>query len=69
MSPDELIERAPEIIAVIKALHDQQAKELASVPKFTELATHVDWPVIPVLARMEYRGMQLDAAVLTEILC
>jgi len=64
LSPDEIIERAPEIIATIKALHDQQGKELAAVPKFPELAAHVEWPVIPVLARMEYQGMQLDTAYL-----
>ncbi len=64
LSPDELIERAPEIIAVIKALHEQQAKEMASIPKIPELARDVEWPVIPVLARMEYLGIQLDTKYL-----
>jgi len=45
---------------VIKALQDQQTKQLAAVPKLPELAADIEWPVIPVLARMEYRGMQLD---------
>jgi len=57
---DELMTRAPEIIAAIHALHVQQAKELASIPKLPELAAQVEWPVIPVLARMEYQGIQLD---------
>lgn len=60
LDADELIARAPEIIGVIKALHDQQAKELASIPKLTDLAAKVEWPVIPVLARMEHQGIQLD---------
>ena len=60
LSPDELIARAPEVIATIKALHDQQTKELASIPKLPELAANIEWPVIPVLARMEYEGIQLD---------
>jgi DNA polymerase-1 len=57
---DELISRAPEIIAVIRALHEQQAKGIASMPKLPELARDIEWPVIPVLARMEYEGIQLD---------
>lgn len=57
---EEVMGRAAEIIAVIKALHAQQTKELASIPKLPELAAAVDWPVIPVLAGMEWRGIQLD---------
>lgn len=60
LSPDELIERAPEIIAVIHALHQQQAKALAAIPKLPELAKDIEWPVIPVLARMEYEGIELN---------
>lgn len=57
---EEVITRAPEIIAAIHALHVQQAKELKSMPKLPALAAKVEWPVIPVLARMEYQGIQLD---------
>jgi len=64
LDADELITRAPEIIAAIHALHTQQAKELASMPKLPELAANVEWPVIPVLARMEYQGIQLDTEYL-----
>ncbi len=64
LSPDEIIERAPEIIAVIKSLHDQQAKEMASIPKIPELAKNIEWPVIPVLARMEHIGIHLDTKAL-----
>lgn len=64
LDADELIARAPEIIAAIKALHDQQVKALASIPKLPELAANVEWPVIPVLARMEHEGIQLDTEYL-----
>ena len=57
---EEMMSRAAEIIAVIKALHDAQAKELKAIPMLPELAHDVEWPVIPVLARMEYRGILLD---------
>jgi len=67
LSPDELIQRAPEVMAVIRALHDQQAKELASIPKLPELAKNIEWPVIPVLARMEYEGIKLDTKYLEKM--
>lgn len=61
---DELMTRAPEIIAVIRELHDRQSKELNAIPKLPELARDVEWPVIPVLARMEWRGIELDTQYL-----
>lgn len=64
LSTEDLLHRAPEIIAVIKALHGQQAKALASIPKLAKLAKTIEWPVIPVLARMEYRGIELDTKYL-----
>jgi DNA polymerase-1 len=66
LDAEELMSRAPEIIAVIKALHEQQAKELQDIPKLPELAANVEWPVIPVLARMEYTGIELDTAYLAK---
>lgn len=60
LDSEELITRAPEIIAVIKALHEQQVKELKSIPKLPALAQDIEWPVIPVLAEMEYIGIKLD---------
>ena len=64
LDKDELIQRASEIIAVIQGLHDQQVKELKSIPKLPELARDVEWPVIPVLARMECAGIELDTKYL-----
>ncbi|HSX43160.1 MAG TPA: DNA polymerase I [Candidatus Saccharimonadales bacterium] len=66
LDADELITRAPEFIAVIHALHQQQAKELADMPKLPALAKNIEWPVIPVLARMEYQGIQLNVDYLKE---
>lgn len=64
LSPEEVVSRAPEIIEVIKALYDQQTKALESIPKLPELARNIEWPVIPVLARMEYEGIYLDTEYL-----
>ncbi|HEY1835781.1 MAG TPA: DNA polymerase I [Candidatus Saccharimonadales bacterium] len=67
LSPEEIMQRAPEIIAVIKALHEQQTREMASIPKIPELAKNIEWPVVPVLARMEYEGIQLDTRQLEKM--
>jgi DNA polymerase-1 len=66
MDTDEVISRAAEIIAAIAGLQTQQAKELKSTPKYEELVTDVEWPVIPVLARMEYIGIELDTKYLAK---
>jgi DNA polymerase-1 len=58
---EELASRAAEVIAVIKALHDQQVTALKDMPKVASLARDIEWPTIPVLARMEYAGIELDA--------
>lgn len=57
---DEYVQRASEIILVIHGLYAQQKKALHEVPKLPELARDIEWPVIPVLARMEYTGIHLD---------
>jgi DNA polymerase-1 len=63
---DELLTRAPEVIAVIKALHDKQTADFKQMPKLPKLAAKVEWPVIPVLARMEYAGIELDTKYLNK---
>src|SRR5690606_4683568 len=64
VSDEELVARATDIIAIIKALHLQQVKELETMPKVAALAATIEWPVIPVLARMEHEGIKLDVGYL-----
>lgn len=61
---DETVSRAAEIVAIIQALYKQQSLELKKIPKLPELARDIEWPVIPVLAQMEYAGIKLDTAYL-----
>lgn len=49
-----------EVVAVARALQAQQIKQLKTFPKVAKLAETVEWPLTPVLARMEYRGIKLD---------
>jgi DNA polymerase I len=67
LSPQELSERAGEIMGIIYALYQGQTKQLQDLPKVAELARTIEWPVIPVLADMEYEGIQLDTAYLAEM--
>lgn len=62
----ELMARAPEITAVIRELCIQQTKALAELPKLPELVRDIDWPVIPVLADMEYEGIELNSQYLQD---
>lgn len=64
LDPEQLAGCEPEILAIIKALYEQQAKELKKVPKFPALVHDIEWPVIPVLADMEHTGIQLDTKYL-----
>jgi DNA polymerase-1 len=64
LDKDELISRAPEIIAVIRELYHGQLKALEQAPKILDLAMCAEWPLIPVLADMELTGIKLDTAYL-----
>jgi len=66
LDTDQLIERAPEIIAVIRELFHGQAKALEQMPKIEELAKNIEWPIIKVLADMEYQGIKLDTGYLNK---
>jgi DNA polymerase I len=66
LDKEEVMTRAPEIIAVIKALHDQQIAGFKELPKLSKLASEIEWPVVPVLARMEHIGIQLDTKYLAK---
>lgn len=66
LDPEEFITRAPEVMSVIKSLYEQQAKDIKDTPKLGRLATEIEWPVIPVLARMEHAGIELDTVYLNK---
>ena len=61
---EELVQRAPEIVHIIRALHEQQLDGFKKAPKLPKLAAEIEWPVIPVLARMEYAGIELNTGYL-----
>ena len=66
LSDEEMLGRGAELAAVIRSLTARQRSLLQKNPKFVKLNAEVDLPVIPVLARMEYVGIQLDTAYLAK---
>mgnify|MGYP001301030015 CR=1 FL=1 len=64
LTPKEMLASETEIIALTKALYEQQKQQLAEVPKLSKLADEVEFLVISVLARMEYQGIKLDTKYL-----
>lgn len=64
LSNEELMERAGEITKVIWLLYELQDRQLAKMPKVKSLAQSIEWPVIPVLAKMEFEGIELDTSYL-----
>ncbi len=60
LPPEDLITRAGELTAVIWALYNYQAESISELTKVIKLSDTVEWPVIPVLAEMEYEGIGLD---------
>lgn len=60
LDADELTARSSEVIAILQKLLEKQKNELASTPKVAKLASKIEWPLVPVLAKMEMSGIELD---------
>lgn len=54
-------------ISAIWALYDEQRQALESLPELARVAGTMDFPLIEVLARMEYRGIKLDTQKLADM--
>jgi DNA polymerase-1 len=66
LDPDAMLSSEADIIALIKAIYDQQIKVLDKRPKLKKLAATIEWPLIPVLARMECIGIALNTDYLKD---
>jgi DNA polymerase-1 len=61
---EDIGEFAPTYIAALVGLTLHQKTELIGKPKLLSLCANIEWPVIPVLAKMEKQGIGLDSAYL-----
>ncbi len=57
----------PRQLAVVYQLWQQTHRQLNQLPQLAQLASRVDFPLQPVLARMEERGVLADQAQLTRL--
>ncbi len=57
---DELVRSSPVIVAVIEALFKLQHQRLKKIEAYPKLLEQIEWPIIPILARMEVAGIELD---------
>lgn len=64
MDDDQLIERAAEVASVIRAISVAQGEQMSEVTSLIKLADEVDYPVIPVLARMERVGIKIIPSII-----
>jgi DNA polymerase-1 len=67
LDDEELLMKAGEVVAVIRALATMQGEQMSEVTSLIKMAEQVDWPVIPVLARIERAGMKLDVDFFKEL--
>lgn len=51
-------------LAVLWTEYDREVAELAKLPQLKKVAYDIDFPLIPILARMEHRGIILDTTQL-----
>lgn len=54
-------------VSAIWALYDEQRQALESLPELARVAGTMDFPLIEVLARMEYKGIKLNAQLLADM--
>lgn len=54
-------------VAAVWTLYEEQMAEFENLPELKKVAFEIDFPLIPVLARMEHRGILLDTAFLGEM--
>ena len=67
LDDEEFVQRSPEIMSVIREVTKLQKKQLLEFPKINELAKNIEWKIIPILAHMEYEGIELDTKLLAKM--
>lgn len=68
LTGNDIDENEPmQVISSIWSLYDEQTEDFKGLTKVAEVARNIEWPVIPVLARMEHRGIKLNADYLKKM--
>lgn len=48
-------------MAALWTVYEKQTQDFSGLPELKKVAYEMDFPLIPILAKMEYRGIKLDA--------
>ena len=67
LDPDSYRQKAADIGRLVMGLAKLQKDQLKQQPKLLSLAKDIEWPVIPVVARIELAGMKVDSGVLKKL--
>lgn len=67
LPPEDMMDKSGDIAAVIAALKNFQGESISELTKLIQLSDEVEYPVMPVLARMEYAGIGLDTKYLNKM--
>lgn len=54
-------------VAALRELYEEQALKFEELPRLAKVARDTDFALMPLLARMEYRGIELDTKYLAEM--
>lgn len=61
---DQLAAEAGKLTALIRQIAYVQGEQMSELTGLIKLAQDIEWPIIPVLASMEYEGIELDTKYL-----
>ncbi len=66
LNNEDLINRSDEMAGIIWSLYNNQKDKLPKIGKLKKLAEEIEWPIIPVLAKMEDEGILLNTNYLND---
>jgi DNA polymerase-1 len=62
--PEDIIQKAGVIVAGLRRLAFLQSEQMSELTGLIKVAEDIEWPIIPVLAKMEVEGIELNAKAL-----
>src|SRR5690606_29207235 len=57
---DEFCDQAAKITSLIRSITNVQGEKMSELTGLIKLSQDIEWPIIPVLARMEHTGIELN---------
>jgi DNA polymerase-1 len=67
LDDEDFVQKSAEISGVIREVAKLQKAEFANLPAIGKLAKDIEWQIIPILAKMEFIGIQLNTKILAKM--